>query len=302
MNVGDLGVIETVDRGASGKWILLGAIIALLAAGTSGARAEAAVLYDQMDAAGSESMFSNDLVAGSEGNDSKAADDFTVPAGEGWQVTQVDVVGAAFGALPSTMNVDIHANNGGLPGTTLFSARAIPSAGQPDYSIPLSGTPVLGPGTYWIAVQQDGASASEPQRLWFWRNRAVQSGNPAAVLYAGCSAFPAWQVRYTCQADAVSPDQIFRLSGIVTSPPPPPPATLTRADAQAAVRAALARRFRTWQVGHGKRIACQRRSAVRFRCQLEWEFRANRFFGFAIAFLQDGTVRTEIHVSRLRNA
>jgi hypothetical protein len=294
---------EEVDRGACGKrGILLAAIITLLAAGTSGARAEAAVLYDQMDAAGSEAMFSNDLVAGSEGNDSKAADDFTVPAGEGWEITQVDVVGAAFGALPSTMNVDIYANSGGLPGAALFSARAIPSAGQPDYSIPLSGAPQLGPGTYWIAIQQDGASASEPQRMWFWRNRAVQSGNPAAVLYAGCSAFPAWQVRYTCQADAVSPDQIFRLSGTVTSPPPPPPppppATLTRANALAAVRAALARRFNTWKVGHGKRIACQRRSAVRFRCQLEWEFRANRYYGFAIVFLQSGTVRTEIHVKR----
>jgi hypothetical protein len=283
--------------------LLAAAVLAL-----SASPARAAVLYDQTAGPAPESFTSNAYPANPT-VDSKLADDFTVPAGQSWEITQVDVAGTYpygggiygdAGYPPSSVNLDIYTSAGVVPGSTVFSATGITATNGPDYLIPLGNVPLLGPGDYWLAVQQSEATS---EAVWGWRGANAQSGDPSAVLQQGCETWPGWEVRRVC-IGGDSYDQVFRLSGCVGAcpdpPPSPPPAPpfLTRSSALGAVRSALADRFRNWRPGHDKRVGCARKSAVRFRCAVSWRFRDNRYTGFAIARLVDGAVRTEIHVSR----
>src|SRR4051812_5462287 len=107
-----------------------------------------AVLYDQTanpipDGLNSQeypdnSTFTNQL-----------ADDFTVPAGQTWTITEIDVVGEGNAVLP--VNVHFYTDLNALPGMRLFFHPQIAAGNGPDYTIPLSGVPPLGPGTYWAS-------------------------------------------------------------------------------------------------------------------------------------------------------
>ena len=52
-----------------------------------------AVLYDQYDNMGTSSIPSQDFETALDNYDSQGADDFVVPAGETWNITEVDVYG-----------------------------------------------------------------------------------------------------------------------------------------------------------------------------------------------------------------
>src|SRR5262245_65561448 len=53
----------------------------------------AAVIYDQYDNIGTSSFPSQDFEASIDNFDAQGADDFVVPAGETWNITEVDVHG-----------------------------------------------------------------------------------------------------------------------------------------------------------------------------------------------------------------
>jgi hypothetical protein len=190
--------------------------------------AQAAVLYDQTDHAGTPTADpnamnfspSNDLGAGV-GAD-RTADDFPVPSGQTWSINEIDVGGAYFGAPPGTVNVFIYADAAGQPGAQLFGQSAITATGGPNYAVPLSGAPELTGGNYWITVQQAGA---HPADNWSWTTRTVQSGQPAKWITntassPNCSMLNTWLTRTTCWPGN-NPDQIFQLKGDVVTPPPP---------------------------------------------------------------------------------
>jgi hypothetical protein len=196
------------------------------------ANAQGLVLYDQMDSASGQASVSDDY-SNANSLDEQIADDFTVPAGESWEISQVDVLGSApSGNPPSTVNVFIYSNAGGLPGAQSFSQTGIAATGGPNYSIPLTAAPVLVPGTYWISVQQ--AEAVESTAVWYWNDRDAQSGNPAAYRNTGGGRVPScldWGIKYVCLENEppIYPDQNFKLSGTSAPyvPPAPPPAGTT---------------------------------------------------------------------------
>jgi hypothetical protein len=189
-------------------------MLALAAGAVCGpASARAAVLHDQADHAGSTATYSMGYAPP---NDTQVADDFTVPAGQTWTISEIDVLGTGSGA--QHINAYIYANASGLPGTQLFAEKNIVATGGPNYVTPLSGAPALPPGTYWVSIQVASA-------FWQWTDRSVQTGNPAAFMNpSGTFAQPGytsgcgttWTVRTTCYpASAGEPDQAFRLIGTV---------------------------------------------------------------------------------------
>lgn len=171
--------------------------------------ASAVVLYDQMANPGAETTYSMDYVPP---NDVQAADDFTIPAGQQWTITQVDVLGDG-GSFDN--HIRIYSNAGGLPGAVLFDGdKIVPANKGADFESPLPSPPTLGPGTYWLSIAAPA--------FWSWTNSTSTSGsaavwqNPSGSFALGpnpgCGT--SWTIRSTCFPESASePDQAFRLIG-----------------------------------------------------------------------------------------
>jgi len=201
--------------------LLLGAIAVCM---TAPGLASGAVLYDQTDNAGDSNHGSNEWITPLEGFTDQIADDFIVPSGQSWQISGVDVLGIGGHASP-TVNIVIYANAGGLPGAELFR-QSVVATNEPDYSLAVSGIPNLNPGTYWISVQQTGAEVGTG---WYWNERSVQSGNPAAYRNPGGSSVAtctSWSLRSDCFPSS-TPDELFKLSGTASVYPPARPSAPT---------------------------------------------------------------------------
>ncbi len=198
--------------GRAAGWLALLIVISGMAAFATPAHASPTVLYDQTDSPGSSGVGST--------NDSttpaktiQVADDFSVPAGHHWAISEVDVAGVSTGS-PGTVNVFLYANAGSLPGAQLFAQSNIVATG-PNYAVALTGAPVLGPGTYWISVQANGTDAI----YWHWQTRSVQSGNAAVFQNPGnglgfLTPCTTWTVTSTCPGVTGGPDQVFKLVGV----------------------------------------------------------------------------------------
>ncbi len=179
------------------------------------------VLYDQLNNPGSVSTNSQDFEAANAGFNDFTADDFVVPGGQTWNITEVDAQGVYFnGPGPAaSFNVFFYQNSGGLPGTQVYSATGqsyVNSTGV--FQVTLAAPAVLGPGNYWVSVQarQDFTPAGE----WGWTNRTVQANSPPTCTSYG--------VRQCCTGTAAGqPDQMFRLIGTIGGGTPTPTSTPT---------------------------------------------------------------------------
>lgn len=187
--------------------------------------ASAATLYDQLgnqaDGAGSSTpsyFYENGT------GDEQAADDFTVPAGQTWQVTGAQAPGVDnLGDYEFRVTIFGDAGNG--PGGQVFRGEATVPAVAPTYTFPLSGVPALQPGHYWVSIQLMNLVA------WSWANRTVQSGSPAMWQNPdGSDGEPecvTWNLRTTCESEtAAFPDQAFSILG--DSAPIPAAATIVK--------------------------------------------------------------------------
>src|SRR5205807_9749665 len=188
-------------------------------------------LYDQLNNAGTISTGSQDFETANNAFDDFTADDFVVPGGQTWNITEVDAQGVYFnGPGPAaSFHVFFYQNSGGLPGTNVYTAMAQPyvnAAGV--FQITLTVPAVLAPGTYWVSVQ--ARMDFSPNGQWGWTDRTVQANSPAAWqnpgggFGVGCLT---WGVRGTCVGDAAAPDQMFRLIGTLGGATPTPTPTGT---------------------------------------------------------------------------
>ena len=101
---------------------------------------------------------------------SQSADDFTVPSGGSWTITQLNVVGTGTGT-PTSVNVFFYANSGAnLPGAAVASynnvATFVRTGGN--YAVTLPTALTLPGGTYWVSFQVNMSFATGGQ--WFWSN------------------------------------------------------------------------------------------------------------------------------------
>jgi VCBS repeat protein len=178
----------------------------------------AAVLYDQLNNPGTLSTSSQDFEAAYNTSDDFTADDFVVPGGQTWNITEVDAQGvyASSGGPAVSFNVFFYQNNGGLPGTSVYTATGqsyVNNSGV--FQITLNTPAVLTSGTYWVSVQ--ARMDFSPNGQWYWTDRTVQTNSPATWQNpgGGFGFCPAWAVRTGCVGDASAPDQMFRLIGTV---------------------------------------------------------------------------------------
>lgn len=198
------------------RLVLLGAALGLLALP---AGASAAVLYDQTSEASAPSANpdggtfapSNQFSAT---DFDRTADDFVVPAGARWAISQINVTGAYSDTPPNQVNVFIYADASGKPGAEIFKQLAITPSNGPNYNVPLTGAPNLRAGHYWVTVQQ--VVGGNPG-FWSWGTRAIQTGSVAHFLTTtmeprpGCPVY-SWNPRNVCWP-SVNPDQVFTLIG-----------------------------------------------------------------------------------------
>ena len=189
------------------------------------------VLYDQYDNFSTEktpNIPSQDAETALDFFDSQAADDFIVPAGQTWQVTEVDVLGEYDSAGPAaSFHVFFYENGAGdLPGLLVASRLENPYTGSNDFVITLTEPVTLPEGHYWVSVQarQDITQAG----FWLWHNRTIQSNsgaawqNPGNGFGTGCVV---WIRRVTCAVlQQTAPDQVFRLIGTSAAVTPTPTA------------------------------------------------------------------------------
>ena len=180
------------------------------------------VLYDQSGSAGGNATTSQDFEAASDAFDSRAADDFVVPAGQTWTVQRIVADGLYFnGSGPAdSFNVTFYANTGGFPGTavaggTLTGATYTNTTTQ--FTINLPSSVVLPAGTYWVSVQ--ARMDFTPGGQWGWTDRTATTNSAAAWQNPGggfsLPACTGWARRgATCGLDAAAPDQVFQIVGL----------------------------------------------------------------------------------------
>ncbi len=209
------------------------------------------VLYDQLNNAGTFSTNSQQFEAANAAFNNQAADDFAVPAGQNWQVTQVDAQGVYFNGPGPAASFNVYFYTSVVSGTyTIPGAPVYTATGQTYlntagvFAITLGSPPTLAGGsTYYVSVQAQ--QNFTPAGQWGWTNRTVQSTGLAAWRNPGGGFGPGcvnWDRRTFCVGQPTEPDQMFRLNGNIvggggcpsaTNTAVPPTATNTTVAASA---------------------------------------------------------------------
>ena len=208
-------------------------------------KAPQVVLYDQLSNAGSVGTSSQEFPDVPTHTDF-TADDFVVPSGQTWNITEVDAQGfySSGGGPADNFNVFFYRNNGGLPGTQVYSATAqsyVNTSGV--FQVTLTAPAVLAAGTYWVSVQAHMNFIPNGQWVWFdrtvqanspaaWQNPAGGFGPPTSCPAPGCPipchTCISWGIRQCCTGTpGGEPDQMFRLIGTLGGGTPTPTATGT---------------------------------------------------------------------------
>ncbi len=190
-------------------------------------------LYDQYNNAGTAFTVSQDFEMDYDAFDNQAADDFVVPAGPSWSITEVDAQGVYFnGPGPASFfDVFFYLDAGTLPATPVYSATNLTYTNTlGNFVIPLVRPAVLTPGTYWVSVQ--ARMDFTPGGEWGWTDRTVTSNSGAAWRNPGGGFGPPCNVNWgrrggTCGFDAAAADQVFRLHGNLFAPCVTPSSTPT---------------------------------------------------------------------------
>ena len=199
---------------------------------------------------------SQDFEPALDSHDSFAADDFGIPAGQIWNITEVHVIGESSEppAPPDSFHVFFYTDSAALPGTLVASRLANPYSGFGEFLITLTSPVTLPEGAYWVSVQarEDYSASGE----WFWDNRSVISNsgaawqNPGGGFGVGCLT---WDRKTACLLTQNGPDQLFRLVGTVGRVGPTPRVRPSPAPARRLRNKPLRHRQRCqlWQYGSG---------------------------------------------------
>jgi hypothetical protein len=156
----------------------------------------AKVLYDQNSGTGSDGFFSQTLSSYPQ-YDVYLADDFTVPKGQTWKVSEMDVGGFYYvnGGPASSVNVLFWKNANGLPNGTKAAVNCeniTPSGGLDtgafEITLPKSCKAKFQGGkkgaTYWVTVQAN-MKGINTSGYWAWDIVPVHGNQAAAWFYGG---------------------------------------------------------------------------------------------------------------------
>jgi hypothetical protein len=179
-----------------------------------GANRAAGILYDQSSNDSGIGIVSQNFESSFDIYDAAAADDFTVPKGSKWKVTEVDAFGVYFnGSGPARdENVTFYHDDHGSVGAEIASYTVAGTDSFGSFTIPIHKTK-LKKGTYWVSVQAnlDFSAGGE----WGWENQTTVEGNaaqwenPGDGFGTGCTS---WTTETTCIPDGQG-DHMFTLRG-----------------------------------------------------------------------------------------
>jgi hypothetical protein len=185
-------------------------------------------LYDQSGNDNGIAIVSQNFESSLDQYDSQGADDFTIPRGQTWIVSEIDVIGQYFnGSGPATSeNVTFFKDAKGIPGAQIGPGNdgivGADSAGS--FSIKLVNKVKLKRGRYWVSVVANCNFSAEPVcGEWGWEQSSVVTGDPAQWqnpgdgFGTGCTT---WGNEFTClgiapHAGDDGVDHLFALKGKV---------------------------------------------------------------------------------------
>ncbi len=99
------------------------------------------------------------------------ADDFTIPAGNSWDINRILAVGSQNNSvLLQDATVVIYTDNAGVPGEEIYnSGSVVPDSDGSILNLPLPEVVSLDSGTYWLSVY---ATVAFGTSRWFWTSQA----------------------------------------------------------------------------------------------------------------------------------
>jgi hypothetical protein len=143
----------------------------------------AKTLYNQnSDNAHTAITSENETGGFSSSYDDQGADDFVVPKGQTWTVTEDDVTGQYFESTgpANSENVFFYKDRKGMPGKPVRNGafENLNGGGGPDFAVKLPGKGLkLKAGRYWVSVVANMYVPDEG--LWAWEVSSRQHGKPA---------------------------------------------------------------------------------------------------------------------------
>ena len=180
-----------------------------------GADRSAGVLYDQSNNDSGIGIVSQNFESSFDIYDAMAADDFTVPKGSKWKVSEVDAFGVYFnGSGPARdENVTFYKDDNGSVGAEVASYTVAGTDNFGSFTIPIKKALKLKKGTYWVSVQAnlDFSAGGE----WGWENQSTSEGTPAQWINpgdgfgTGCTS---WSQENVCIPDGQG-DHMFTIRG-----------------------------------------------------------------------------------------
>ncbi|HEY3779299.1 MAG TPA: hypothetical protein VGL35_14705 [Rhizomicrobium sp.] len=140
-------------------------------------------LYNQNSDDADIAIASQNLTSGvSTSYDAQGADDFLIPKGQTWRISEIDVTGQYFSGFgpANSENLIFYKDRRGMPGRPVRNGtfNDLKGSGGPDFSIVLPGKGVkLQAGRYWVSVIANIDFQSEG--LWGWEVNTKQHGKQA---------------------------------------------------------------------------------------------------------------------------
>jgi hypothetical protein len=180
------------------------------------------VLWNQNSNYSGRAVTSMNLTSttGSSDND-QAADDFVVPKGKAWKVTEVDVTGVYYeGSGPATSeDVMFYKDANGVPGMaiakgTFNGLHGVGSGGDFAIILPKGGVR-LKAGHYWVSVVANVFQIT--QGSWGWEINGTQHGDQAMWRNPG-GGFDLCEKWCTLESLGLpGPDLMFELKGVANA-------------------------------------------------------------------------------------
>jgi hypothetical protein len=195
-------------------------------ASTAGARAAptihnakgAKVLWNQNSDSNGGYIVSQNFTSGTyAADDDQGADDFVIPKGQTWTVTEVDVSGGYFGGsgVPATSeDIYFYKDDNGIPGKLVKNGSFTNLSGtgsNGDFTIKLGKTGLkLKAAHYWVSVVAN-CNYTGGCGEWAWETRTPIIGDDAMWQQSNSTTCPTWENLETCFSDPA--DFMFALKG-----------------------------------------------------------------------------------------
>lgn len=177
------------------------------------------ILYSQNSNDAGSAINSQNYTSGNTQYNNQGADDFVIPKGQSWRITEVDVTGLYFnGTGPATsVNVLFYKNMNGKPGNAVTNGTFTNLNGTsgPNFALVLPGKGLkLKAGRYWVSVIENADEFYQGE--WGWEVSTLRHGKQAMWQNpgGGFSNCTTWGTIENC-VGSPGPDLMFALRGNV---------------------------------------------------------------------------------------